>query len=76
MLFESLEAAVLNFAEMHEQVLAVLLRDETIALVGVEPLYCTFRHKNLTFLPRGVHNADSARHPTLTLSMICGLIPR
>src|SRR6516164_8100830 len=41
---QGLESLALDRREMHEHVLAALLRDETEALRVVEPLHCTNRH--------------------------------
>src|SRR5712692_1325136 len=38
---QALEAASLNSGEMHENVLAILTADETIALGVVKPLHCS-----------------------------------
>src|SRR6266540_2375940 len=43
-LSERAVAGRLDRAEMHEDVLAGLLRDEAVALVGVEPLHGSNRH--------------------------------
>src|SRR4029453_8114475 len=46
---QALEALGLNGAEMHEHVLAILLRDETIPLRIVEPLHVTLSHLLTSF---------------------------
>ncbi len=43
-LVESLEAIHLNLGEVNEKIVAVLTRDETVALVRIEPLNRTFSH--------------------------------
>src|SRR5262249_38499471 len=46
---QALEALGLNGAEMHEHVLAILLRDEAIPLRVVEPLHVTLSHLLTSF---------------------------
>lgn len=43
-LVEGLEAVHLNLGVVHEQIVAVLARDETVALVRIEPLNSTLSH--------------------------------
>ena len=49
-LVEGLEAVHLDLAVMDEQIVAVLARDEAVALVGVEPLNSTLCHDVPFFL--------------------------
>ena len=43
-LVQGLEAVHLNLGVVDEQIVAVLTRDEAVALVGVEPLNSTLSH--------------------------------
>ena len=63
-LLEGLEPVGLDLAEVHEQVIAAVLGDETVALVGVEPLNCTCRHENLAFCPAGHLTGSAGRART------------
>ena len=53
-LIEGLEAVHLDLREVHEQVHAVVLRDEALTLLGVKPLNSTFRHFKSSFLSRAI----------------------
>src|SRR5579862_4835355 len=47
---QTAEAAGLNGGEMHEDILAVLAADKTVALGVVKPLHCSCFHVLLNFL--------------------------
>src|SRR5579871_2237014 len=47
---EAAESARLNGGEMHEDILAVLAADKTIALGVVKPLHCSCFHVDAMFL--------------------------
>lgn len=49
---KSFEAVHLDLREMNEKIFAILLGDEAVALVGVEPFNCTFSHANSSFFFR------------------------
>ena len=49
---KSLEAVHLDLREMDEEILAISLGDEAVALLGVEPLNSTLRHFIPLFSPR------------------------
>ena len=68
-LIEGLEAVHLDLREMHEQVFAVVLRDEAIALLGVKPLNSTFRILNPLFSPALSHGGNTARCMAATLAL-------
>ena len=51
-LIERLVAIHLDFREVNEQILAVFLRNEAVALFRVEPLNSTFRHCTLFPFPQ------------------------
>ena len=49
---EGLETVHLNLREVNEQIVAILARDEAIALIGIKPLNSTFSHlKRLSICP-------------------------
>src|SRR5213078_1798983 len=59
-------AATGDRAEMHEHVRAALDRDETVALVAVEPLHGALRHLDLLGCGCGTrHGRGAARHDCL-----------
>ena len=43
-LVEGLEAIHLDLGEVHEQIVAILTRNEAVALVRIKPLNSTFSH--------------------------------
>lgn len=49
-LVKGLESIHLNLREVNEQIFAILLRDEAITLLRIEPFYSTFSHANSSFL--------------------------
>ena len=59
-LVEGLEALALDLAEVHEDVVAVLTRDEAVALVRIEPLHSTFSHVPTD--PSALDGAKRGRH--------------
>ena len=61
-LLERLVTRALNRREMHEHVVARLLRDEAVSLVGVEELHCAYCHHYL-FSCLIQPTDDFARHP-------------
>jgi hypothetical protein len=64
-LIEGLEAITLDLREVDEQIVSTFLRDETIALIRVEPLYCTFRQLKPVSPPRRVTTHEASRQPSL-----------
>ena len=68
-LVQSLEAVHLDLGVVDEQVVAVLARDEAVALVRVEPLNSTLCHVVPFFLaPRGENSALYARYKVWVLA--------
>src|SRR6266568_787427 len=63
---EAAVAATGDRADVHEHVRAALDRDETVALVAVEPLHSALRHLDLLGCGCGTrHGQGSARHDCL-----------
>ena len=69
-LVEGLESIHLNFGEVNEQIFAVFLRDETVALLRVEPFDSTFRHANSSFLSPKHEDQRTLRAANLAFRML------
>ena len=57
---EGLEAVHLDLREVDEEVFAIVLRDEPIAFLGVEPLHGTFCHFKSSFLSLTLQGGNTA----------------
>src|SRR5450756_1327652 len=70
-LVQGLEPLVLDLAEVNEQVVPILARDEAIALGRVEPLDGTFCHFTILFRPEGLLTKQR-NHLPRTADFFCG----
>src|SRR6266567_2905143 len=67
---EAAVAATGDRADVHEHVRATLDRDETVALVAVEPLHGALRHLDLLGCGCGTRHGRGVRAPRLPLASL------